>query len=134
MQRSSPSSCPFVHAYRGVSFAVPVYWTTSFRPQRRQRSSPDNSAAPRFGGPCEPARRLFLLTICRSASARSQSIYPLWPEVTNWPSDTHKRTDEERVRLAALQDQAIARLIRQVGRQRRGRCSVRCRAVRDDVG
>ena len=25
----------------------PVYWTVSFRPQRRQRNRPDNSAAPR---------------------------------------------------------------------------------------
>ncbi len=59
-----------------MSCFAPVYWTVSFRPQRRQRSSPASSAEPCFGAPWAVGPRAFLLTICRIASARSQSTYP----------------------------------------------------------
>ena len=57
----------------GIWPLAPVYWTVSLRPQRRQRSRPDSSAAPCLGAPRVPAVGTFSLTIFRIASARPQS-------------------------------------------------------------
>src|SRR5919202_5760502 len=57
-----------------MSCFAPVYWTVSFRPQRRQRNSPARSAAPCLGAPWLPAPGALSLTISRIASTVPREV------------------------------------------------------------